>query len=147
VVLVGGITRAALKTALVTLYPGADGGKKRYTANNLDDLVASQVVKCVTTTTDFFKYHCTFKKILQHLTEKGKMSELEGRRLFMKGLKNDFKEKLLWWIQIVHHDRPNDMPYLLSEMSTAAEYILDGPPLITNANDDTSLPLKRRWLI
>jgi hypothetical protein len=77
VVPVGGITWAAFKTALVTLYPGADGGK-RYTANDLGDLVASQVVKCITTTTDFSKYHRTFKKILQHLMEKEKCRNSKG---------------------------------------------------------------------
>ncbi|KAJ7671839.1 hypothetical protein B0H17DRAFT_948053 [Mycena rosella] len=78
-------TWAAFKSLIADLYPGADGAKM-FTLRDLENLVTEQALIKIRTKEDFSDYHRRFKTITVHLVSSSKLTTLEEKTEYPKGL-------------------------------------------------------------
>ena len=114
--------------AVTALYPGADEERK-WSIQDMDTLVGERGRLGVLNIVDFMTYYREFYKIATFLRAKGKISEAEESRSFIRGLK---KEGSTLWdsisrrLEIKHPDHDPDDFWRLEWLRTEGEYVLRG---------------------
>ncbi|KAJ6553761.1 hypothetical protein DFH09DRAFT_1318784 [Mycena vulgaris] len=130
-------TWVVFKALVAELYPGSDG-TKMFTLKDLDNLISEQVLIRIKTKEDFSEYHRHFKTITVHLLANTKLTALEEKREYPKGLEERFRNRVYQHLQIVSPNHPSDDPYTIDDFVNAAKYILDGPSLVDDGTKDSA---------
>ncbi|KAJ7683864.1 hypothetical protein B0H17DRAFT_1204856 [Mycena rosella] len=130
-------TWMVFKALITELYPGANGSKM-FTLRDLDNFVNEQELNRIKTKEDFSEYHRRFKTMTVHLISKSKMTTLEEKRQYPKGIEERFRNRVYHRLQIVSPNHPSDEPYDIADFVTAAKYILDGPSPVDDGMKDTA---------
>jgi hypothetical protein len=113
----------AFKSAVIELYPGADGDRK-YSVNDLQVLVEDNAAVPVKNQNHFGEYYRSFLRISMFLKKKDRLSEREIATLFMQGLHVDFRRHVREQLRIKNPDHHPDDPWLLAEIYAAAVMIV-----------------------
>ncbi|KAJ7301609.1 hypothetical protein DFH08DRAFT_978627 [Mycena albidolilacea] len=106
------------------LYPGSDRSAI-FSLNDLDAFISTGVSKRITSKDDFAEYCRKFRTITDHLVREGRMSELESKKMFPKGLHEDFQASIIRPMEILKPAHPSGMPREIEDMIEAGRYILD----------------------
>ncbi|KAJ7467045.1 hypothetical protein FB451DRAFT_946042, partial [Mycena latifolia] len=130
-------TWAAFKAVIAELYPGSDGAKM-FTLKDLDNFLAEQALITIKTKEDFSAYHRRFKTLTVHLIAATKMTLLDEKKLYPKGLEKRFCNRVYTRLQIVKPNHPGDDPYDIDDFVAAAKYILDLPSMVDDGGGDTA---------
>ena len=137
-------TYAQFKSAVLKLYPGADGERK-WTIADLDALTGEWSRMGFRNKEEFGDYHCRFLIIVGFLKSKNRMSDNEIKRAFVRGFPMNFWNKVLARLQIKKPDVHPDDPWDVEDVYAATEFVLHGttsafsaPSTTTNAPQATA---------
>ncbi|KAJ7664829.1 hypothetical protein B0H17DRAFT_951897 [Mycena rosella] len=83
------MTFNVFKAEIKKLYPGSDG-ERLYTWTDLREVVKKGLERSPRDREEFAKYQQDFQRIADFLKDKGKISDQERNKLFMKGIHSDF---------------------------------------------------------
>jgi polyhydroxyalkanoate synthesis regulator phasin len=118
------MTWASFKKEVEKLYPGSDGSMI-FSSNDLNAFISTGVSKRITSKDDFAEYCRKFQTIMDHLVREGQMSELESKKMFPKGLHEDFQVSIICQMEILKLAHPSGMPRGIEDMIEAGQCILD----------------------
>ncbi|KAJ7245515.1 hypothetical protein C8J57DRAFT_1524229 [Mycena rebaudengoi] len=121
------ITWATFKSEVKLLYRGVTDDK-RYTWTDLRDAQCKYTEKLPKDKDNYREYHREFLKVTEYLIKDKKMSLREGDMEYMKGIRPEFKTKLLRRLSIVKVDHAFDDPYAMDDVLKAAEWTFTGNP-------------------
>jgi hypothetical protein len=130
------MTWASFKKEVEKLYPGSDRSAI-FLSNDLDVFISTGVSKRITSKDDFAEYCCKFRTITDHLVREGRISELESKKMFPKGLHEDFQASIIRRMEILKPAHPSGMPQEIEDMIKAGRYILDAPETEVGKSADT----------
>jgi hypothetical protein len=130
------MTWASFKKEVEKLYPGSDRSAI-FSLNDLDVFISTGVLKQITSKDDFAEYCRKFRTIMDHLMREGRMSELESKKMFPKGLHEDFQASIICRMEILKPAHPLGMPREIEDMIEAGQYILDAPESEVGKSADT----------
>ena len=141
-----GMTFQAFKSAIVKLYPGADGDKL-YTWTDFREVVRTAQLKSPANRDEFGQYTRDFQRIADFLKAKGKISDREVNEYFMKGIHPDFRLRVLGRLQVVRSAQPSDEPYPMVDVIEAAEWAINGVPgALYKESDEDSTYIKKEMV-
>lgn len=126
-------------TAVAALYPGADEDRK-WSVADMDKLVGERTRLGILSLGDLGEYYRQFLIITTFLRSKGRLSEAEQSRAYVRGFTPDFWRIVSQRLQLKNPDHFPDDPYNLKEIHDAAHYVLHGTPS-TIPEASTSLPV------
>jgi hypothetical protein len=112
------MTWASFKKEVKKLYPGSDGSAI-FSSNDLDAFISTGVSKRITSKDNFAEYCRKFRTITDHLIREGRMSELESKKMFPKGLHEDLQVSIIRWMEILKPAHPSGMPREIEDMIKA----------------------------
>ena len=118
-------TYQQFKDAVLKLYPGADGERK-WTIADLDMLTGEWSRMGFRNKEEFGDYHRRFLSIVGFLKSKGRMSDNEIKRAFVRGFPMSFWNKVLARLQIKKPDVHPDDPWDVDDVYSATEFVLHG---------------------
>ncbi|PSS37205.1 hypothetical protein PHLCEN_2v952 [Hermanssonia centrifuga] len=110
---------------VVELYPGA-ADDRRYTHQDLDDLVMHRARAAITNRADLGEYYREFLKRSKYLMDRGRISTLDRDRSFVRGFEPGLRMKIFARLA---HLLPNQHPddgYEMSAVYSAASFLLTG---------------------
>jgi hypothetical protein len=111
--------------------------------NDLDAFISTGVSKRITSKDNFAEYCRKFRIITDHLIKEGRMSELELKKMFLKGLHEDFQASIVCQMEILKPAHPSGMPWEIDDMIEADNTSLT-PWNQRSANRQTLCSSKRR---
>ena len=112
---------------VTTLYPGADEDRK-WTVADMDKLVGERARLGIISLGDLGEYYRQFLVITTFLRTKGRLSEAEQSRAYVRGFSPDFSRIVSQRLQLKDPDHFPDDPYPLKDIHDAAHYVLHGTP-------------------
>src|SRR5712664_1694824 len=132
------------KKEIFELYPGSTGERK-YSIANLQTLIEKQALVNIEESDDFGTYRRTFLTVATYLKKKSRLTDREISIYFLQGLAPVFREKVQSQLKAENPKHHSDDPYSLSEISTAALFVLscDHAGTVTARRDGTPSPVKR----
>jgi hypothetical protein len=114
---------AQFKKEIFELYSGSTGERK-YLIANLQTLIEKQVLANIEDSDDFGTYRRTFLTVATYLKKKVCLTDREIIIYFLQGLALAFGEKVQTQLKAENPKHHSDDPYTLSEISTAALFVL-----------------------
>ncbi|KAJ6522748.1 hypothetical protein B0H19DRAFT_1086006 [Mycena capillaripes] len=138
------ISWTAYKKEVEKLYPGADG-HKIFTASDLESFISVRAGMKIELKDHLSTYHRKFRTIPNHSIAEGKITELETRRDFPKGMDDEFRNRVYRPLRITRPDHPSDTLYKVKDMVDAGQYILEGPHAMAGEAAD-SVAIKQEIL-
>ena len=111
------------KKEIFELYPGSTGERK-YSIANLQTLIEKQALENIEDSDDFGTYRRTFLTVATYLKKKSRLTDREISIYFLQGLAPSFREKVQAQLKAENPTHHSDDPYTLSEISTAALFVL-----------------------
>jgi gag-polyprotein putative aspartyl protease len=111
------------KKEIFELYPGSTGERK-YSIANLQTLIEKQALVNIEDSDDFGTYRRTFLTVATYLKKKARLTDREISIYFLQGLALAFREKVQAQLKAENPKHHSDDPYSLSEISTAALFVL-----------------------
>jgi hypothetical protein len=130
------MTWASFKKEVEKLYPGSDRSTI-FSSNDLDAFISTGVSRCITLKDNFAEYSQKFRTITDHLIWEGRMSELESKKMFLKGLHEDFQASIVCRMEILKPAHPSGMPQEIDDMIEAGQYVLNAPESKVSKSADT----------
>lgn len=121
------------KTAVIKLYPGAEGDR-RYSVADMDSLIGERARLGIYSVTDLGTYHRSFYMITKFLIGKGRLSDTEVSRAFLRGFQPELAQKIAVRLEIKLPDHHPDDPYDLNDVHAAAEFV------VQRGNTSTAMP-------
>jgi hypothetical protein len=121
---------AALKAAILKLYPGADG-ERIWTIRDLDNLTGEWARIGFRHKDDLGDYHRKFLTITAFLKAKNRISDNEVKRAFVRGFPNTFWNSVLARLQIKKPDTHPDDPWEVQDVYDATVFVLHGASTFT----------------
>ena len=115
------------KDAVYALYPGSDEERK-WSVADMDQLVGERSRLGILSLSDLGEYHRQFLAITTFLISKGRLSEAEQSRAFVRGFPPDLWRTISQRLQLKFPDHFPDDPYPLLDIHQAARYVLHGTP-------------------
>ena len=126
--------------AISALYPGADEERK-WSVADMDKLVGERTRLGIISLGDLGEYYRQFLAITTFLRNKGRLSEAEQSRAFVRGFPPDLWRIVSQRLQLKEPDHFPDDPYDLNTVHEAARYVLHGTPSAHPAITTTSTTL------
>jgi hypothetical protein len=123
------------KEEVINLYPGADE-KTKWTMSDLDKLVEERARLGIYNLADLGAYYQVFLMISSFLLKKGKISEAEQSRDFVRGFSTELWERLGRRLEIRVTNHVPDDHWDLNDIKAAGEYVLHGtaPTVLPGSN-------------
>lgn len=113
------------KAAILKLYPGTQSGK-RYAKADLEHLVDRWQSRGIANLGEWSEYYREYLQISRYLVAQGKLAADEQKRLCIKGVSGESRQKLDARLAIVKSDvHPSD-GYEVQDIHQAMEFILHG---------------------
>jgi hypothetical protein len=113
------------KEEVINLYPGADE-KTKWTMSDLDKLVGERARLGIYNLADLGAYYRVFLMISSFLLNKGKISEAEQSRAFVRGFSTELWERIGRRLEIRVTNHVPDDHWDLNDIKAAGEYVLHG---------------------
>lgn len=114
------------KTALRTLYPGADDQHK-YSTDDLDKVVQERQRLGLSNALDLAAYYRDFYMISEYLIAQGSLSTLEQDRRFQQGFPPALWGPIEQRLFMKNPDHSRRKPWTFAQIYIAAQWVLDGP--------------------
>ena len=130
------------KKEIFELYPGSTGERK-YSIANLQTLIERQALVNIEDSDDFGTYRRTFLTVATYLKKKSRLTDREISIYFLQGLAPAFREKVQSQLKAENPKHHSDDPYTLSEISTAALFVLSCDHAGTPRREITPGTIKR----
>lgn len=111
------------KKELFELYPGSTGERK-YSIANLQTLIEKQATADIADAEEFGVYRRSFLTVATYLKNKARLTDREISIYFLKGLEQSFRDKVQGQLKAENPTHHSDDPYTLTEISTAALFVL-----------------------
>src|SRR5271168_1670905 len=92
----------------------------------MDLLIGEQQRIGMSTAKDLSDYHLQFMAITTWLIEKQRLSELEQQRAYVRGFPTDLLQAINNRLQLKNPDHHPSVPYKVTEVYAAAQFILQG---------------------
>jgi Aspartyl protease len=113
------------KKAVLKLYPGADD-ERRWSVTDMDNLVAERARQGIFNQQELGDYHRQFFAISEYLKAKGRISEMEANRNFVKGFRKELWDMIEQRLRQKNIDHFPDDPWSVKEVYEAAHFVLHG---------------------
>jgi hypothetical protein len=120
-----GRTYDKFKDAIYKLYPGSEDDWKWWIAD-MDKLVGEQQRLKILSTVDLGQYYRAFFAITAHLISKGRLSQAEQSRAFLRGFHTELRELVTHRLELKYPDHHPDDPYDLEYIHEAVKFVLHG---------------------
>ena len=130
------------KKEIFELYPGSTGERK-YSIANLQTLIERQALVNIEDSDDFGTYRRMFLTVATYLKKKSRLTDREISIYFLQGLAPAFREKVQSQLKAENLKHHSDDPYTLSEISTAALFVLSCDHAGTPRREITPGTIKR----
>lgn len=130
------------KKEIFELYPGSTGERK-YSIANLQTLIEKQALVNIEDSDDFGTYRRTFLTVATYLKKKSRLTDREISIYFLQGLALAFREKVQAQLKAENPKHHSDDPYTLSEISTAALFVLSCDHAGYTRRDIAPTPIKK----
>ena len=132
------------KKELFKLYPGSSGERK-YSITNLQMLVEKQATVKIKDGEDFREYSRVFLTMATYLKKKKHLTDRKKSVHFLQGLNPSFRDKVQSQLKAENPTHYTDDPYLVTEISKAALFILSCDH--TDVDEREQFSLRKRCLI
>ncbi|PPQ88120.1 hypothetical protein CVT24_000301, partial [Panaeolus cyanescens] len=131
----------AFKTEVIGFYPDADISNM-FTIGELLNLVSQTRNTGIHSVSEAGEYHRKFMSIAAFLKSKGRLSELEANREFVRGYQEDLWNRISVRLQLTDQDHHPDDPWPVAEVHKAACFLLRGTSVTYRASSitPTSIP-------
>ncbi|PPQ85918.1 hypothetical protein CVT26_000375, partial [Gymnopilus dilepis] len=113
----------AFKTAVVELYPGADGDRK-YSFRDLEDLIEKSSSEPANNIDQFGTFYRDFIRVSSFLKRKSRLTDHEAAKFFLLGLHIDFRKSVRERLRLKNPDHHPDDPWTLKEVADAAIFVI-----------------------
>jgi hypothetical protein len=130
------------KKEIFELYPGSTGERK-YSIANLQTLIEKQALVNIEDSDDFGTYRRTFLTVATYLKKKSRLTDREISIYFLQGLALAFREKVQAQLKAENPKHHSDDPYSLSEISTAALFVLSCDHAGVRQHEGSPSPVKK----
>jgi len=111
--------------AVTRLYPGASDDRK-WTMSDMDKLTGEYIRVGIHSAADLAEYYRAFFTITQYLRSRGRLSEAEQSRAFIRGFQSQLWSRIARRLEIVNPLHNPDDPHALANIHEAAKYVLHG---------------------
>jgi hypothetical protein len=125
------------KTAIEKLYPGA-GDERKWSIADMDRLLGEQLRVGILDSQGLGAYYRSFLTITEFLRSKGRLSEAEQSRAFVRGFQPSLWERIARRLELRIPDHYPDDPYPLDKIVEAAKFVLHGTSPNTFASEPAS---------
>ena len=115
----------SFKEAVIDSYPGAESSRK-YNLIDAVRLSDKRKQKGISTTSELGEYYRDFRAITTYLVEHNKISEMEQRRMFVKGFPTEFLRRVAHQLSTNHPAIDPDDGYAMGDVYRAAMFLLRG---------------------
>ncbi|KAI0063724.1 hypothetical protein BV25DRAFT_1771618, partial [Artomyces pyxidatus] len=112
-------------TAVFVLYPGA-GQEKKFAVADLNNLIDRELNWGILTSGDMAEYNRRFFTISAYLIRQNRMSDMECRRAFLRGIQPELRTKVLTKLEACFPYQAPDEPFAISDVVEAAMVVLYG---------------------
>jgi hypothetical protein len=113
------------RIAVHKLYPGSEDDRK-WSISDMDKLVGEQLRVGIFNSNDLGLYFRSFYNITKYLSTKGRISEAEIARAFVRGFQPGLWSKIARRLELKFPDHYPDDPYPLDDIHAAAKFVLAG---------------------
>ncbi|KAF9803503.1 hypothetical protein IEO21_09661 [Rhodonia placenta] len=113
------------KADVRALYPGADDTRK-WSLADMDQLIGERARIGIHNAADLGCYYRDFMAITKHLIAQNRLSTIEQSRAFLRGFQPALLTRLETRLHLKHPDHYANDPYTMTEIHTAATFILHG---------------------
>lgn len=129
---------AAFKVEVEALYPGVSGDRK-YSIQDMERLTATFGHRGIATSGDLGEYHREFVKITRYLISKGRLSEHEQNRAYIRGFSGQLRQRLDQRLMTVLPQHFPDDPYNMDDVRENAAFLLTGTAMTPTPRDSLSV--------
>jgi hypothetical protein len=136
----GNSTFDEFKDAVWTLYPGAKVGSK-WSIGNLDRLVGETTQLGIVSAEDFSRYHQSFFNISEYLVSQNVMSRSDQSHMFMHVFSLEVLDRILNRLSVSILAQLSNTLYVLADIKSAVEFILEGPGRLYRAVGEYHEPM------
>lgn len=96
----------------------------RYSIRDLENVVGN--AKEFHSTAEYLKYHRNFTVISQEMMKKDQITKIDAEKLYLSGIKGDFREEVLQRLMITHSTIYRGGPYPIATVRAAVLFLLKG---------------------
>ncbi|KAF9033596.1 hypothetical protein BJ165DRAFT_1377558, partial [Panaeolus papilionaceus] len=130
----------AFKRAVQELYPDADENE-RYSLKDLELCTAQAKKDGMYTLKDAAEYHRKFTVITHFLIEKGRLSNMEANRLYIRGFQERFWVLVSNRLQLKDTDHHPADPWDIKDVYSAVKFMLRGTSSVSRRNEPAPIAM------
>lgn len=120
-----GYSYSEFKTAVMDSYPGAEVTRK-YNLSDVTELTDKWRREGITTSQGLGEYYRDFRNITNYLIGQSRLSEMEQRRMFVRGFSQDFLDRIAYKLQTTHPEVDPEDGFGMDAVYKAALALLRG---------------------
>ena len=114
---------------IILYYPEASGEFK-YSLQDMDSLIRERQRIGIANINDLSYYPLHFIAITTWLMKKNQLQDLEQQQAYLRGFQPALLTSIMQWLQLKNPNHHPNVPYNIQEVYKAAQFILQGSPVI-----------------